>query len=58
MSLQIKLFLVLPAANQSGGSEMITVCQTAYVYMTCTQEHSGTTLELLIPSVMSEENGP
>ena len=36
---------------------MMKVCQTANVYMTCTQEQSSTTFELPAPSVMAEENG-
>lgn len=56
-SLHIKLYIVFTAANQSGDSEMITTCQIAYVYMTCTPESSSIRFELTTLSVMSEKNG-
>ena len=51
------LSIVLTVANRSRSSEMITICQVQFIYMTCHLGNSFTTLELPTLSVMPKENG-
>lgn len=57
MLVRFSVSIVFSIADQSGGSEMISICKISYVYMACHLKHSSTTAELPVLSLMLEENG-